>query len=91
LISRAEAQVLIQNRLGLHARSAAALVKVTNRYPCEVTIAKDGLVVNGKSIMGVMMLGASKGTRLTLRAEGSDAEALIAELVHLIDQKFYEE
>ena len=88
---RVEVAVIIQNRLGLHARSAAALVKVCNRYACEVTIAKDGLVVNGKSIMGVMMLGASKGTRLTLRAQGPDAEALIAELVHLIDQKFYEE
>ncbi len=86
-----KAEVIIQNRLGLHARSAAALVKVTNRYTCEVTIAKDGLVVNGKSIMEVMMLGAAKGTRLTLRAEGPDAEALVTELVHLINQKFYED
>ncbi len=88
---RVEAEVTIQNRLGLHARSAAALVKITNRYTSEVSIAKDGLVVNGKSIMGVMMLGAAKGTCLTLQAEGPDAEALIAEMVHLINQKFYED
>ena len=59
-----ETEVVIQNRLGLHARPAAAFVKITNRYNSEITVSKNGFEVNGKSIMGVMMLGASQGSQL---------------------------
>ena len=86
-----EAEVVVQNRLGLHARPAAAFVMITNRYESEITVSKNDFQVNGKSIMGVMMLGASQGSRLRLRAEGKDAEALIRELVKLVDHKFNEE
>jgi phosphocarrier protein len=85
-----ETEVVIQNRLGLHARPAAAFVKITNRYNSEITVSKNGFEVNGKSIMGVMMLGASKGSQLRLRAEGEDAESLIREIVDLVNSKFNE-
>ncbi len=85
-----ETEVVIQNRLGLHARPAAAFVKITNRYDSEITVSKNGFEVNGKSIMGVMMLGASQGSQLHLRAEGEDAEALIREIVDLVNSKFNE-
>ena len=85
-----ETEVVIQNRLGLHARPAAAFVKITNRYDSEITVSKNGFEVNGKSIMGVMMLGASQGSQLRLRAEGEDAEALIQEIVDLVNSKFNE-
>lgn len=86
-----EAEVVIRNRLGLHARPAAAFVKVANRYHSEIAVRADGVQVNGKSIMGVMMLGAPLGARLFLKADGEDAEALIRELVQLVDNKFNED
>jgi phosphocarrier protein len=85
-----ETEVVVKNRLGLHARPAAAFVKITNRYNSEITVSKNGFEVNGKSIMGVMMLGASQGSQLRLRAEGEDAEALIREIVDLVNSKFNE-
>ena len=85
-----EAEVVIQNRLGLHARPAAAFVKITNRYHSEIFVSKKDLQVNGKSIMGVMMLGASQGSQLHLRAQGKDAKALIQELTDLVNRKFNE-
>jgi phosphocarrier protein len=85
-----ETEVVVNNRLGLHARPAAAFVKITNRYNSEITVSKNGFEVNGKSIMGVMMLGASQGSQLRLRAEGEDAEALIREIVDLVNSKFNE-
>ena len=60
----------IRNRLGLHARAAALLVKTANRFVSDVTLEKDGLEVNGKSIMGILMLAASKGSKITLRVNG---------------------
>ncbi|MFQ5914022.1 MAG: HPr family phosphocarrier protein [Nitrospinota bacterium] len=86
-----QAEVVVENRLGLHARPAATFVKITNRYDSEITVSKDDLRVNGKSIMGVMTLGASQGSRLLLRAEGEDAENLIRELAALVQNKFNEE
>jgi len=81
----------IRNRLGLHARAAALLVKTANRFSSEVTLEKDGVEVNGKSIMGILMLAASKGSRITLRIEGKDAAQAIQTLGKLIENKFGEE
>jgi phosphocarrier protein len=81
----------IRNRLGLHARAAALLVKTANRFASEVTLEKDGLEVNGKSIMGILMLAASKGSRITLKVEGKDSAQAIQTLGKLIENKFGEE
>ncbi|MBS3907571.1 MAG: HPr family phosphocarrier protein [Syntrophaceae bacterium] len=81
----------IKNKLGLHARAAAFLVKTANQFISNVSLEKDGLEVNGKSIMGILMLAATKGTRITLKAEGKDAEQAIETLGKLIENKFGEE
>ena len=81
----------IKNKLGLHARAAALLVKAANQFISNVSLEKDGLEVNGKSIMGILMLAATKGTRITLKAEGKDAEQAIETLGKLIENKFGEE
>ncbi len=86
----AEKTMLIQNELGLHARAATKLVQLASKYPCEVTVTKDGHEVNGKSIMGVLMLVASKGTTVTLRAKGERAAEVVAAIAALIDDKFGE-
>lgn len=85
-----EQTLLIQNELGLHARAATKFVQQASKFPCEVTIAKDGQEVNGKSIMGVLMLVASKGTSVTVRARGERAPEALAALVALINDKFGE-
>ena len=85
-----ERKVTIVNELGLHARPAAAFVKVAGRFRAEVTVGRDEMVVNGKSIMGVMTLAAEPGTELTIRAEGDDAEAAADALVHLVAAGFHE-
>ncbi len=77
--------------MGLHARAAALLVKTANRFASEVTIEKDGLEVNGKSIMGILMLAASKGTKITLKVEGRDSVQAMQTLGRLIENKFGEE
>jgi len=82
---------MIKNRLGLHARAAALLVKTANKFTSEVTIEKDGLEVNGKSIMGILMLAASKGTKITLKVEGRDSVQALQTLGRLIENKFNEE
>jgi phosphocarrier protein len=84
-------EVVIQNRNGLHARPAAMLVKVSSRFRAEIWVEKDGERVNGKSIMGLMMLAAGKGSKLTLIAEGADADRAIEELHALIESRFGEE
>ncbi len=89
--SRCAREVVIQNRNGLHARPAAMLVKVSSRFRAEIWIEKDGERVNGKSIMGLMMLAAGKGSKLTLIAEGADADRALEELNGLIDSRFGEE
>ena len=87
-----EAQTFtIRNRLGLHARAAALLVKTANRFPAEVFIEKDGIQVNGKSIMGLLMLAASKGSKITVKVEGEDAAGVLQVLGELIESKFGEE
>lgn len=81
----------IRNKLGLHARAAALFVQTSSKFPCEIFLAKDGNEVNGKSIMGVLTLAASKGTRVTLRATGEQAGAAVERLGTLIENKFGEE
>lgn len=87
----AEKKILIQNELGLHARAATKLVQLATKFPCEVTVTKDGHEVNGKSIMGVLMLVASKGSTVTLRAKGDKAQECIDVLAKLIEDKFGED
>jgi len=89
-VELAEKTLLIQNELGLHARAATKLVQLASKYPCEITVSKDGHEVNGKSIMGVLMLVASKGTTVTLRAKGDKASEAVAAIAALIDDKFGE-
>ena len=86
----AERSVQILNKNGLHARPAAEIVKILARYQSDVTIIREGTEVNGKSIMGVMMLAAECGSTLILRAEGSDAEEALEALSVLIQNKFGE-
>ncbi|HXR58283.1 MAG TPA: HPr family phosphocarrier protein [Burkholderiales bacterium] len=84
------AEVEIVNKLGLHARASAKLTQVASSYRCEVWLSRNGRRVNAKSIMGVMMLAAGKGTLVVLEADGEDAEAALAALVKLIADKFDE-
>lgn len=88
---RHEAAVRIQNRLGLHARPAAEFVKLASRFRAEVRVEKDELEVNGKSIMGVMMLAAEAGASIRIRATGSDAEYAVDSLTELVLSGFSEE
>jgi len=83
-------QVTIINKLGLHARAASKLVNQASQFESEVFIDKDGNRVNAKSIMGVMMLAASKGTEVMLEAEGSDEQACLDAMVLLINNRFDE-
>jgi phosphocarrier protein HPr len=85
-----EREVRIENRNGLHARPAAEIVKAASKFRSEVTIRRDDMEVNGKSIMGVMMLAAEYGTTLWLRADGEDAEQAVEALAALVASRFGE-
>jgi phosphocarrier protein len=85
-----ERPVTIQNRHGLHARPAAEVVKAASRFQSDITLVRDDMEVNGKSIMGVMMLAAECGATVTLRASGPDAEQAVAALETLVNNKFGE-
>jgi phosphocarrier protein HPr len=85
-----ERTVRIVNKNGLHARPAAEIVKLASRYQSDITLVRDDLEVNGKSIMGVMMLAAEFGSSLLLRAAGPDAEQAVRALSDLIERKFGE-
>ncbi|HEY7406892.1 MAG TPA: HPr family phosphocarrier protein [Gemmatimonadaceae bacterium] len=85
-----ERSVQIVNRNGLHARPAAEVVKTAAKFKSEITMVRDDLEVNGKSIMGVMMLAAEFGATLTIRAHGPDAQQAVDAIVELIAQKFGE-
>ena len=86
-----EKEISIVNRLGLHARPAAMFVRIASRHRSEIWVAKEGEEVNGKSIMGLMMLAAGQGSKLTILCEGPDADKVIEELEALIQQKFNED
>ena len=81
----------IKNRLGLHARAAAQLVQTANRFRAEVTVEKDGLEVNGKSIMGILMLAAPQGSRISVAVNGEDAEQAMAAIGQMIEDGFGED
>jgi phosphocarrier protein HPr len=85
-----ERTVTISNRNGLHARPAAEIVKAAAKFNADITLVRDDLEVNGKSIMGVMMLAAEYGSQLLLRADGPDAEAAVGAIATLIESKFGE-
>ena len=87
----AEKVITIKNERGLHARAATQLVQLAAKYPCEVTVGKDGHEVNGKSIMGILMLVAPKGTSITVRVKGDQAAEALAAICKLIDDKFGED
>jgi phosphocarrier protein len=84
-------EVTILNKLGLHARPAAMFVRVANKHRAEIWIEKDGEQVNGKSIMGLMMLAAGQGSRIVISAEGADAQNALNELELLVQRRFDEE
>ncbi|BDG03688.1 HPr family phosphocarrier protein [Anaeromyxobacter oryzae] len=89
-MARVERNFTIVNQLGLHARAAAQLVQTANRYRSEIHVEKDGMQVNGKSIMGVLTLAAAKGSQITVSCEGEDAETALAALAKVIESGFGE-
>lgn len=84
MIKRVERKIRVNNKQGLHARPAALFVQIANKYDATVKVIKDNEVVNGKSIMGILMLAAEKDSEITLVAEGVDAEAAVNELEVLL-------
>ena len=84
-------EITILNRLGLHARPSAMFVKICNRFKSEIWVEKDGEQINGKSIMGLMMLAAGQGSKLVVTCEGSDAEKALQEIEELILRRFDED
>ena len=84
-------ELTISNKLGIHARPAAMFVKIANRFASEIFVEKDGEKINGKSIMGLMMLAAGPGSKLTLHIKGADAPQAIIELEALVKRKFDED
>jgi phosphocarrier protein len=85
-----EKSVTVRNKMGLHARPAALIVQTANKFRCDVTLAKDGQAVNGKSIMGVLMLAASRGSTIQVKTEGEEAEACAQALSELFEKGFNE-
>jgi len=81
----------VTNKLGIHARPAAMFVKTANRFTCDIFVEKDGEKVNGKSIMGLMMLAAGPGSKLLIHADGPDASKALAEIENLLKRKFDED
>ena len=84
-------QLTVINRLGIHARPAALFVKIAGKFNSQISVEKDGETINGKSIMGLMMLAAAQGSKLTVTADGIDAEAAVKALEELFHQKFNED
>ena len=83
--------LILKNELGLHARAAVKIVNVAKQYVCDIFLERDGIIVNGRSILGIMTLACPKGGALTVTAEGEDAEAAVAALEKLIENRFGEE
>jgi len=83
--------LLVLNKLGMHARASAKFVQLASQYTCEITLERNNQSVNGKSIMGIMMLAASKGTELRICADGIDETDAISSLTDLVNDRFGEE
>src|SRR3982751_4469441 len=90
-VQKVEKEISIINRLGLHARPAAMFVRVASRHRSEIWVSKEGEEVNGKSIMGLMMLAAGQGSKLHIRCAGPDADKALEELEELIKSRFHED
>jgi phosphocarrier protein HPr len=90
-VQKIEKELIIVNRLGLHARPAAMFVRIASRHRAEIWVSKEGEEVNGKSIMGLMMLAAGQGSKLRIRCDGSDADKAMEELEELIKAGFNED
>ena len=86
-----EKEITVINRLGLHARPAAMFVRIASRYRSEIWVEKEGEQINGKSIMGLIMLAAGQGSKLLIRCEGPDAEKAMEEIEDLINRRFNED
>lgn len=86
----AERTLTVQNKMGIHARPAAMIVRITNRFKSEVYFEKDEEQVNGKSIMGLMMLAAGRGSKIKVTAQGADAQELLKDLEDLFERRFDE-
>lgn len=84
-------ELVVANKVGIHARPAAMFVKIASRYQCDIFLEKDGEKINGKSIMGLLMLAAGPGSKLTMEASGKDAAQATAEIEELFHRKFDEE
>jgi len=84
-------EVTVVNKLGVHARPSSQFVKLAGSFPCDVWVEKDGETINGKSIMGLLMLAAGPGSILKITCTGDDARAALEQLVSLIDGKFGED
>ena len=90
-IIRVTKELVVTNKLGIHARPAAMFVRTASKFDCDIYVEKDGERVNGKSIMGLMMLAAGPGSKLLLTAEGDDAARAVVELEALVKRNFDEE
>jgi len=86
-----DCEVMIRNRLGLHARAAARFVHLASRYRSQVRVSRDGRVVDGKSIMGILLLAAAHGTTITISADGADAQDALTALCELVESGFGED
>ena len=86
-----DCEVTIKNRLGLHARAAARFVHLASRYRSHVRVSRDGRVVDGKSIMGILLLAAARGTTITISADGHDEQAAVEALCQLVESGFGED
>ncbi|MFA5092566.1 MAG: HPr family phosphocarrier protein [Candidatus Omnitrophota bacterium] len=80
-------ELIVKNKQGLHARPAALFVQIANKFDSRITVRRDEEEVNGKSIMGILMLGAEKGSLIVLEADGSDAQAALEELEKIINSE----
>lgn len=83
-------EIVVSNKLGLHARAAAKLVQLTGRFRCQVRLTKDGQTVDGKSILGILLLAATKGSTLLIESDGADEAEAMTAIVSLIENKFDE-
>lgn len=90
-MARVVKKVEIKNKLGLHARAAALLVQTVNKFSSQVTFSKDGQTADGRSIMGVLTLAATQGSKLTIEANGEDAERAVKAIEKLIEDRFNED
>lgn len=89
-MARVLKKIEIKNKLGLHARAAALLVQTVNRFAAQVSIGKDGQVTDGRSIMGVLTLAATQGSKIQVEAVGEDAEQAVKAIEKLVDRRFNE-